>query len=382
MAVKVCHVTSVHQRYDTRIFYKECASLAKAGYDVTLLVADNKEPETRSGVKIISADFKPKSRWERIFNSSRVMFDYAMKIDADIYHLHDPELLPVGKKLKNKGKKVIFDSHEDVPAQILNKAWIPSTLRKPCSIAYSFYANSILKNMDYIIGVTPHLVEKLRRLNSNVEMISNFPILELCNDEQLLQQERTDNAPHNIVFAGGVTKQWSHEEILQAIERVDVRYKLAGPSIREYIAKLEQYSSWIKVDYCGKIPHEKVKELFHESTVGLAVLQYSPNSDGANGTLGNTKLFEYMMAGLPVICTDFKLWKDIVDKWHCGICVNPKDVNAIRHAINYLIHNTEEASNMGNNGRKAVMKEFNWSIDEKKLLHLYKAISLGIGGQS
>lgn len=54
MTVKVCHVTSVHQRYDTRIFHKECTSLAKAGYDVTLLVADNKEPEIRNGEKIIS----------------------------------------------------------------------------------------------------------------------------------------------------------------------------------------------------------------------------------------------------------------------------------------------------------------------------------------
>lgn len=374
MAVKVCHVTSVHQRYDTRVFYKECTSLANAGYDVTLLVADNKEPETRNGVKIISADFKPKSRWERIFNASRVMFDYAMTINAEIYHLHDPELLPVGKKLKSEGKKVIFDSHEDVPAQILNKAWIPSILRKPCSVAYLFYANSILKKMNYVIGVTPHLVDKLRRVNSNVEMISNFPILESHDAEQLLQQDKTDNMRRSIVFAGGITKQWSHEEILQAIEGLDILYKLAGPSSREYIEKLEQYPSWANVDYRGKIPHEKVKELFQESAVGLAVLQYSPNSDGANGTLGNTKLFEYMMAGLPVICTDFKLWKDIINKWHCGICVNPKDVNAIRQAINYLIHNSEEASNMGENGRKAVVEEFNWSIEEKILLGLYKKL--------
>ena len=374
MAVKVCHVTSVHQRYDTRIFYKECASLAKAGYDVTLLVADNKGPETRDGVKIISADFKPKSRWERIFNASRVMFNYAMKINAEVYHLHDPELLPVGKKLKSKGKKVIFDSHEDVPAQILGKTWIPSILRKPCSIVYSFYANFILKKMNYIIGVTPHLVEKMRMVNSNVEMITNFPILESCDMEQSLQQENATNIPNSIVFAGGITEQWSHEEILQAIEDLDVRYKLAGPSNSEYIGKLARYPSWAKVDYRGKIPHEKVKELFQESAVGLALLLYSHNSGGANGTLGNTKLFEYMMAGLPVICTDFKLWKDIVDQWHCGICVNPKDVNAIHQAINYLIHNPEESSRMGKNGRKAVKEEFNWSMEEKKLLDLYKKL--------
>lgn len=369
MAVKVCHVTSVHQRYDTRIFHKECTSLAKAGYDVILLVADNKAPEVRNGVKIISADFKPKSRWDRIMHSSSVMFKYAMQVNAEIYHLHDPELLPVAERLKQSGKKVIFDSHEDVPAQILNKYWIPKYLRKPCALAYSSYANTILRNVDFIVGVTPHLVKKLLLINPHVEMITNFPILGTCR-----QTTAKEHCANVIAFAGGVTEQWCHEVILQAIEDVDVKYKLAGPSRDDYIQKLKRYTSWGKVDYMGKISHENVAEMFRQSAIGMAVLQYSPNSNGKHGTLGNTKLFEYMMSGLPVICTDFTLWREIIDRWHCGICVDPNSIEAIHNAINYLVQNPNVAITMGVHGKTAVMTEFNWSIEEHKLLNIYYKI--------
>ncbi len=372
MSVKVCHVTSVHQRYDTRIFHKECTSLAKEGYDVTLLVADNKAPEVRSGVKIISADFKPASRLDRIMHSSRVMFKYAMQVDAEIYHLHDPELLPVAKKLKQNGKKVIFDSHEDVPSQILHKHWIPKLLRKPCSEVYSIYSGMVLRKLDFVIGVTPHLIKKLRRVNPNVEIITNFPIIDFYTDvEETAPTTRWNNV---IAFAGGVTPQWSHEIILRAIENLDVQYKLAGAAGEEYMNKLQDYPAWKKVNFLGKISHEEVGKMLKQSSVGMALLRYSPNSNGKEGTLGNTKLFEYMMAGIPVICTNYTLWAEIIDKWHCGICVSPDDVEAIRDAINYFIHNPRKTQEMGNAGRLAVKTEFNWSIEEKKLLHLYMSI--------
>lgn len=372
MSVKVCHVTSVHPRYDTRIFHKECTSLAKAGYDVTLLVADNNAPEIRNGVKIIAADFRPASRLDRILHSSCVMFKYAMQVNAEIYHLHDPELLPVAKKLKQNGKKVIFDSHEDVPAQILNKHWIPKHLRKLCSDTYSIYSDMVLRKLDYIIGVTPHLVEKLRRINPNVEMITNFPLIVSHDDSE--ENAAAIKKNNVIAFAGGITSQWSHEIVLQAIENLDVQYILAGSSSEEYIKKLTQYPAWSKVNYVGKIPHEEVSNIFQHSTIGMAILQYSPNTNGKDGTLGNTKLFEYMMAGLPVICTDFTLWKEIVEKYQCGICVGPNDAKTIHNAIAYLIHNSQKAREMGKNGRKAVQKEFNWSIEERKLCQLYSSV--------
>ena len=105
------------------------------------------------------------------------------------------------------------------------------------------------------------------------------------------------------------------------------------------------------------------------------------NSMGNEGTLGNTKIFEEMMAGLPVLCTDFKLWKPIVEGNKCGICVNPNDIDAIRSAIQFFFQHREEAKEMGRRGRKAVLDQYNWSVLEKDLLSLYRRV-ISTGGKN
>ena len=102
--MKVCHMTRVHPSTDTRIFYKECIALAKDGYDVTLVAYGNSREE--NDVKVVGIGNLPKSRLKRIFLFSKKIYKAALNVDADVYHLHDPELLPYVKKLKHKGKIV------------------------------------------------------------------------------------------------------------------------------------------------------------------------------------------------------------------------------------------------------------------------------------
>jgi len=147
-----------------------------------------------------------------------------------------------------------------------------------------------------------------------------------------------------------------------------------GKVTTEYMSELQKHKSWNKVNYHGLVPQEEVKKILSSSAVGLALLSYSDNTCGKIGTLGNTKLFEYMLAKLPVICTDFILWKEIIDRWNCGICIPPGDVEALQKAMHYLIDNPKKAQIMGENGRRAVLEEFNWGIEEKKLLKLYKQL--------
>ncbi|NMF18069.1 glycosyltransferase family 4 protein [Cloacibacillus porcorum] len=335
---------------------------------MTLLVADGKKDEISNGVNIVSIDYAPTSRYKRILLSGHIMFKAARQIDAEIYHLHDPELLPLGKRLKRCGKKVIFDSHENVSGQIMRKEWIPKILRLPISIAYTIYANHILKKMDYIIAVTPTMVVDLEKTNFRVELITNYPIIDTSQ-----HYDKTNIHEDPIfVFAGGISKQWCHDTILKALREVNAKYLLMGWGESSYLADLKNDFSWKKVIFLGKVPQEEVKEQLKNCTAGLAVLEYSPNTNGKMGTLGNTKLFEYMQAGLPVICTDFILWKDIIDKWNCGLCVSPNNIEELHQAMSYLIDNPSVALEMGYNGRKAIFTEFNWGIEEKKLLSLYK----------
>lgn len=366
MSKKICHITSAHSRYDTRIFIKECRSLALSGYDVSLIVNDNNDDEVVDGVKILSTRYQPKNRIDRFINSGKKLFNKAVEVNADIYQLHDPDLLYVGNKLKKAGKKVIFDSHENVPMQIKDKQWIPKLIRNIVSKVYEAYEKYSAKRYDAVISVTPQTVERFIAINPNTVMITNYPIVD--------ENEDIVRCPSKaICFAGGVNKQWNHDKILMAIEDInDIKYLLAGNVVSEYLTILKSLPAWDKVEYKGKVPHSEVKNIYSKSIAGVA-LNYSSQVEG-KGTLGNTKLFEFMESKLPVICSDYKLWKEIIEKYNCGICVDPNNVEEIKEAINYIIDNPEEARLMGENGRQAVIEKYNWKTQEEVLLELYKEL--------
>lgn len=371
MKKKVCHITSVHGRYDTRIFYKECISLAKHGYDVTFVVNEDECDETVNGVKIESTKFKPKNRVERFIKSKRLLMRKSRDVDADIYHLHDPDLLPIGNQLKKMGKIVIFDSHEDIPLQIIDKGWMPKHMRKIVSKVYETYEKYSIGRYDAVISVTPKIVERLAGINSNSVMITNYPII-AKEDEN---KER--NSEFALCFAGGVRSHYHHEEIIKAMENINgLRYILAGPSTDVYLRRLRSLPAWNRVEFLGVIPYIQVKDIYNRAIAGVAI-HYS-NQAKTEGSLGGVKLFEYMEAKLPVICSGYRLWKEIVEGNNCGICVDPKNIKEIENAIRYLIDNPEKARLMGENGRRAVVEKYNWRTQEKILLMLYEKIQNSI----
>src|SRR5690554_5612944 len=177
MKNKIVHITTVHKRYDSRIFYKECSSLAKAGFEVFLIVADDFMNEVitldrSSAVTIIDVG-SFKNRFQRIFGASERVLKIALEINAQVYHFHDPELLPLALKLKKKNKIVVFDSHEDIFANIKEKAYIPNILKPIISFLLTLIETYVLKRIDGVISVTPHICNKLRKLNKNTVMITN-----------------------------------------------------------------------------------------------------------------------------------------------------------------------------------------------------------------
>src|SRR5699024_8874157 len=90
-----------------------------------------------------------------------------------------------------------------------------------------------------------------------------------------------------------------------------------------------------------------------------------------------TKFFEYMNAGLPIICSNFPIWKTFVETHQCGIAVDPYNEEEIKEALESLRKNPELAIQMGENGKKAVQEELNWKAEEKKLIHWYDQLVKG-----
>jgi glycosyltransferase involved in cell wall biosynthesis len=365
--MKVCYFTS-KSASDIRVFEKECTSLVNAGYEVYLVSANAKD-EIKNGVHIIGIPYFKKGLFNRLFILPKLLYEKAKVINADVYHFNDPASLHYGAKLKLNGKKVIFDSFEDHPTLIFEKKSLPFIIKYIISKLYSFYEYYHCKKFDGLILCYHWTQERLNKACNNNQLVFNFPIL----NENIFKKENVNGTA--ICYAGLFSRMWYIENILTALAQVNnVKFNLAGNTDGEsYLMMLKNNEGWPKVNYLGQIQHLEVNDkVYSKSNIGMALLDYIPLCKGNVGNLSNNKLFEYMKAGLPVICTDFILWKEVIEKNNCGICVNPRNISEIADAIKFLTENPAVAKQMGENGRKMVEVKYNWKFEEKKLLDVYR----------
>lgn len=385
---KVVHLTTVHPLFDTRIFHKEAKTLARAGYDVTL-IAQGEGDIVVDGIRVIGLP-KPRNRLARIFGLTWRAFRLALCQQADVCHFHDPELLPVGVLLKLFTRaKVIYDVHEDVPKQILNKEWLPRLTRKPLALLYKFIEQVCFPFIDTIVIAEDSYIENYPG-RCNVIAIRNYPIISsMANSKQDSRRDWTEGGGLRVVYVGGVTKLRGAVELVEAMKILlekgyqDVTLFLVGPitpsELKDELTYLiKQYGLEKMINIPGPVPYEKVFDILARANVGVAILHPDPNYIDSLPT----KLFEYMAARLPVVASNFPLWREILEGNNCGICVDPLNPKAIADAIEYLITHPEEARKMGENGRRAVEEKYNWKAEAQKLLMLYEKLlkSTSIGG--
>ena len=366
MAVKVCHFTSAHPRYDIRIFVKECKTLAANGYDVSLVVADGKGDETVSDIKIYDTG-KSSDRISRMTKTVWRVYKKALALNADIYHFHDPELIIVAYLLKRKGKKVIYDVHEDLPRQLFAKAYLGKFVASVLSFFAEQTENFFAARLSGVVTVTPFIFKRFKKLNSTVEMVCNFPLLSEFSFETTVATKQ-----NTICYVGSITEERGLFYMLQAMENIDARLNLAGVfDSNELREKSLQMPSWKKVNELGFLNRTDILKTISESRVGLAVLKNLPNYVDAYPI----KIFEYMAAGVPVVASNFPIWKEIVEGNNCGVCVAPDNKKAIADAANNLLSNETLAQQMGANGKKAIKEKYNWETESRNLLSFYAKLN-------
>lgn len=363
--IRVAHLSTAHGRNELRVHLKQCNSLALNGYEVHYIVADGLGDDRIGDVQVHDIG-RSGARFQRMLLRPWRMLKAARELNARLYHFHDPELLMVALFLRRGGAKVVYDSHEDVPRSLLSRDWLPRRIRPGLSEVFETFENFVVHRLSAIVGATPKIASRFDRLNPTVVAINNYPLPHEI-DEAVEQRGQS----RNVCYLGGISRVRGIEEMIRALELVDARLILAGPFDSAATEQaIRTLPGWSKVDYRGVVSRAAVREILSESQGGLIFFHPEPNHVDAQPN----KMFEYMGAGLPVLGSNFPLWREIVEGARCGLLVDPRDTQAIAGAMQFLLDHPEEAAAMGRRGRAAVKERFNWEAESEKLVALYRRL--------
>jgi glycosyltransferase involved in cell wall biosynthesis len=289
----------------------------------------------------------------------------AIDLDADIYHLHDPELLIVALLLKKRGYRVVFDCHEDYAQKIRGKDWIPKFARPALSATYRRFSRMVLPKLDHIVAAADGVAAALE--TSNVTVIRNLPSVAqiTCNRDFRRRQ------PDMVLYTGGLTGKRGIEQVIRGlIEYCSVPWRLVivGRENKLVRKRLADYLEDGRIDYRGIVSFEEVVEMMGIASIGVVCNQ---PYFGYQDALPN-KLFEFMAAGLPVVCSAFPVWKELVEGNGAGTTCDSEIPASIAAACARLLSNATERRNMGERGRTLIENEYSWEKEAARLESVYR----------
>lgn len=368
--LKVSHLSSHHSPTSVRIFKKQCRSLSNAGFDVVYIVPGNGE----SVIDGVQFDYiKPsKGLLNRLFIKPLKIYLKARNNNSIVYHFHDPELIFFGLLLKLRGKKVIYDIHEDLPAKIesINKPKIKKFLKLVSFVIGKFekYAVNI-----FDMNVTVNEEIKLRFNSGNVEIVTNYPIVELFKEVRTQKDVVHNLNGKTFVYTGLLNEIRGIKQIIEALSLIDedeqVQLILLGSWENEsYRNECESLKGWKKTKYKGMLPLE---EAYNEIiNADFTIINFLPLKNHLNSM--PNKAFEYMAAGKPIIMSDFPYWKKLFKE--CAIFVNPEDPISISKGIETMIKYQSLRNNLGQNAKSMIEEKYSWEAESKKLLKIYSRL--------
>ncbi|WP_459570286.1 glycosyltransferase family 4 protein [Cupriavidus sp. 8B] len=364
MGKKVCHFSSVHRVNDVRVFHKECRTLASGGYDVSL-VACPADVTAGSGVDVIQLQ-SGGGRLKRMLTGALKAFQAAKAQKADVYHFHDPELLPYGLLLKKlTGAKVIYDSHECYPDDILSKEWIPLPLRKIVSTSFRCLEDFVVKRLDLVVAATSHIEKRFKPVAKRTVTINNYPLV-----EEFIQAHSDSVEKDGFCYVGAISQVRGILPLMDSLDFIDpsIKFYLAGTFAGTDIeTAVKSHRNWSRVSFFGQVSRKEISDIYGRSFAGIVNFLPAPNHIFSQPN----KLFEYMSAGIPVVCSNFELWRSVIESGECGICVDPSEPAAIAGAVNAIHGSPDLWERYSRNGRTLIEEKYSWNREGLKLLASY-----------
>ena len=373
--MKIIHITSVHSLFDVRIFHKQALSLYKSGHEVHLIVASNEEYSGIYSGVVVHVVAKNNNKYFRFFSTGLSIFLKSLSIKGDIFHFHDPELIPWFLLLKSFRRRVVMDVHENYVNQILGKKWMPKLFRILFSKLVYFFEYLAVNTFEGVITTDSELTKSFKNLSNKTTIITanNFPSI----DADILAANFSINKyKKNIVLSlGGVSKARCADILIQALPCIEnIKYKIfmgGHENDQSLLQALKNSKEWHNVNFIGSVPFKDMSNLLIESSMSINMYADLPNHYGNR----SNRLFEAMSAGLPVIVSDFGETASFVRKYNCGIAVNPVNPIDVSTAIVKLLSDPEYAMKLGLNGRSVVLKSYTWDKEFDKIIRLYEEIT-------
>lgn len=360
---------------DVRIFIRECCCLAKAGYDVHLVISADR-PSVKHGVQIHPLK-RPRSRLLRMLWMPWVALRTALKTKADIYHYHDPELLPVGFVLRwILRQRVVYDIHESNRRLILSKPYLSPFLARMAAAAFRWCERCLIAGQALIVANKNCLADYPRR----AYLVQNFPLLDPC----LKISSRPFDAQELplLVYVGGVWPTAGSElyvDLAKALAQKGRAFEMqiVGPCTEAHMEHLKHRVAAAGLEGCvhigGRRDWYEAMELVSRATIGLCLLMPIPNYT----TCLATKIVEYMMMGTPVLASNFDAWRELVEGEQVGRMADPTDLDNVLRVCEGMLDDRAQLSAMSQRAIEAVRSKYNWQTEFEQLLVCYQQLMSG-----
>lgn len=370
---KIVHLSSLHPALDVRIFHKECRTLAQAGFDVHLVIHDPPVRE-RDGVRFHAIPRATGSKWAQAWQRLAHTYRIAKALEADLYHFHDPELVPVGVLLRAQGARVVYDVHEDAPVETLTQMKARPVDARILSTIYTVYEAVARLTLSGFVIAWPGIEERFpadrRTILSNYPVLSEFAGLDAAPPPPA-------EGPPRLFYAGGISRVRGLFEMLDALAllpadvpaRMDLLGKFQPAALLE---EARRHPGWARVDYQGWCERDELVARMAVARVGLVL--FHPERDHLIAE--PNKLFEYMAAGRPVVASDFPHYRRIVEEAGCGLLVDPLDPEAIARAVRWMLDHPDEAREMGEKGRRLIREKYHWEAEGRRLVAFYAQLGV------
>ena len=370
--MKICHITSMHDWDDDRIFQRACVGLAREGHEVTL-IATFDGSDIIDDVKIVGIQPRKNFR-RRIFSSSEALIK-AYNTDADIYHFHDPDLLPWMLMLKLTGKRIVYDIHENYVVRFFQ--WnMPKPLRGILANLFSYFENAVIRRIDGVVATSISMADIYKNAPKNKVIVRNMHDIERL--KKVDTNVEKDTFP--VIYTSGTNgPNRNCKQMIDALPLIldkipNVIMRVAGNFPSGYMSFLKQYAAELGVEkhyeLLGYKPYFEHFQRTLKVHIGCVFLK---NDFNCINTTSN-RLFEYMYCGLPILAENLPEPRRVIEDTGCGLLVDSTSPESIAEGALYLLNNPEEMAEMGRRGREAVLTKYNFNMDLKGLIRFYKEI--------